>query len=83
MNTQISQTIYEMVSEYSSNFSVPFEDNDREALAGYFNALVIRLIAEDEIDADVMFILANEFNVDADLLPGIAQYLSQWGIEDE
>ncbi|WP_193747018.1 hypothetical protein [Dickeya sp. NCPPB 3274] len=49
-----------------------------------------REIADDEVDADVMFILAKEFNVDTDLLPGIAQYLSQvlvcdcqWGIEDE
>ena len=61
--------------------AAPVKDEERDALARYFQLLIARLTNNEEIDEEAQQEMAREAAVDERHIDDIANFLNQWGNE--
>ncbi|MGU3412604.1 DUF2543 family protein [Enterobacteriaceae bacterium C23F] len=81
MNNAIPLKFYDIVDEYSDETATPVKDEERDALASYFQALLTRLNNNEEISEETQGELAHEAGIADFRIDDIANFLNQWGNE--
>ncbi|MGE2179597.1 YmjA family protein [Klebsiella pneumoniae] len=72
---------YDIVDEYETEAAVPVKDEERDALARYFQLLIARLTNNEEIDEEAQREMAREAAINENRIDDIANFLNQWGNE--
>lgn len=81
MNNVIPLKFYDIVDEYSNETGTPVKDDERDALASYFQALIGRLTNNEEISEETQSELARDAGIADFRIDDIANFLNQWGNE--
>ena len=81
MTNEIPLKFYDIVDEYATESAKPVSDSERDPLAGYFQALITCLMANEEISEDVQKELAADAGIAESRIDDIAEFLNQWGNE--
>ncbi|MCI1033384.1 uncharacterized protein DUF2543 [Raoultella sp. BIGb0149] len=81
MTNEIPLKFYDIVDEYATESAKPVSESERDSLAAYFQALITRLMANEEIGEDAQKELAAEAGVAESRIDDIAEFLNQWGNE--
>ena len=70
-----------IVDEYETEAAAPVKDEERDALARYFQLLIARLTNNEEIDEEAQREMAREAAINENRIDDIANFLNQWGNE--
>ena len=83
MSNDIPLKFYDIVDEYENETeaAAPVKDEERDALARYFQLLIARLTNNEEIDEEAQQEMAREAAIDERRIDDIANFLNQWGNE--
>lgn len=81
MSNDIPLKFYDIVDEYETEAVAPVKDEERDALARYFQLLIARLTNNEEIDEEAQQEMAREAAIDECRIDDIANFLNQWGNE--
>ena len=81
MSNDIPMKFYDIVDEYETEAAAPVKDEERDALARYFQLLIARLTNNEEIDEEAQQEMATVAGVDAQRIDDIAEFLNRWGNE--
>lgn len=81
MNNDIPLKYYDIADEYATEAAKPVSDAERDALAHYFQLLIVRLMNNEEIGEDAQQEMAAEAGIDAQRIDDIAEFLNRWGNE--
>ena len=81
MSNDIPLKFYDIVDEYETEAAAPVKDEERDALARYFQLLIARLTHNEEIDEEAQQEMATVAGVDAQRIDDIAEFLNRWGNE--
>ncbi len=81
MNNDISLKYYDIADEYATEAAEPVSDGERDALAGYFQLLITRLMNNEEISEEAQQEMAAEAGVNPARIDDIAEFLNRWGNE--
>jgi len=81
MNNDISLKYYDIADEYATEAAEPVSDAERDALAGYFQLLITRLMNNEEISEEAQQEMAAEAGVNPARIDDIAEFLNRWGNE--
>ncbi len=85
MSNDIPLKFYDIVDEYETEAAAPVKDEERDALARYFQLLIARLTNNEEIDEEIdeeaQREMAREAAINEDRIDDIANFLNQWGNE--
>ena len=81
MNTETPLKYYDIVDEYQTEAAKPVAESERDALARYFQLLIERLTAGEEISEEAQGELAVEAGIDPQRIDDIAEFLNRWGNE--
>ena len=79
MSNDIPLKFYDIVDEYETEAAAP--DEERDALARYFQLLIARLTNNEEIDEEAQREMAREAAINENRIDDIANFLNQWGNE--
>ena len=77
MSNDIPLKFYDIVDEYETEAAAPVKDEERDALARYFQLLIARLTNNEEIDEEAQ----REMAINENRIDDIANFLNQWGNE--
>jgi len=72
---------YDIVEEDETEATGPVKDEERDALARYFQLRIARLTNNEEIDEEAQQEMAREAAIDERRIDDIANFLNQWGNE--
>ncbi|MGE0970532.1 DUF2543 family protein [Klebsiella sp. WOUb02] len=81
MTNEIPLKFYDIVDEYATESAKPVNESERQPLAAYFQALITRLMANEEISESTQQELAAEAGIAESRIDDIAEFLNQWGNE--
>lgn len=81
MDKPITQTVYDMVDEYSSVSAKPVRDDEREYVARYINKLV-SLLMNDGFTREQQVFLAIGAGVRKERINEIGEFLRKWGLDE-
>ncbi|HBS8003104.1 TPA: YmjA family protein [Klebsiella pneumoniae] len=81
MSNDIPLKLYDIVDEYETEAAAPVKDEERDALARYFQLLIARLTNNEEIDEEAQREMAREAAINENRIDDIANFLNQWGNE--
>ncbi|MFG6653073.1 DUF2543 family protein [Scandinavium sp. M-37] len=81
MTNEVPLKFYDIVDEYSTETEKPVSEAERDPLARYFQALVTRLMNNEEISEETQSELAREAGIADSRIDDIANFLNQWGNE--
>lgn len=81
MNKEIPLKYYDIAEEYASETQQPVAESEHDALAHYFQLLLTRLSANEEISEEAQGEMAIEAGIDTQRIDDIANFLNQWGNE--
>lgn len=81
MNNEIDLKYYDIADEYSTESAKPVSDDERDAVARYFQLLVTRLMNNEEISEEAQGEMAVEAGIAEQRIDEIAEFLNQWGNE--
>lgn len=81
MNNEIDLKYYDIADEYSTESAKPVSDDERDAVAHYFQLLVTRLMNNEEISEEAQGEMAVEAGLAEQRIDEIAEFLNQWGNE--
>ncbi|STV29053.1 Protein of uncharacterised function (DUF2543) [Klebsiella pneumoniae] len=79
MSNDIPLKFYDIVDEYETEAAAPVKDEERDALARYFQLLIARLTNNEEIDEEAQREMAREAAINENRIDDIANFLNQWG----
>ncbi|HHU6058460.1 TPA: DUF2543 family protein [Klebsiella pneumoniae] len=77
MSNDIPLKFYDIVDEYETEAAAPVKDEERDALARYFQLLIARLTNNEEAQRE----MAREAAINENRIDDIANFLNQWGNE--
>ncbi|MDW1477624.1 YmjA family protein [Klebsiella pneumoniae] len=80
-DNDIPLKFYDIVDEYETEAAAPVKDEERDALARYFQLLIARLTNNEEIDEEAQREMAREAAINENRIDDIANFLNQWGNE--
>ena len=81
MNNDIPLKFYDIADEYATESAEPVNESERDHLAYYFQSLITRLMANDEISEELQIQLAKEAGISISRIDDIANFLNKWGNE--
>lgn len=81
MNNDIDLKYYDIADAYAEECENPPADNERDALAHYFQLLITRLNANQEISEEAQHEMAHEAGIAEARIDDVANFLNQWGNE--
>ncbi len=81
MKSHIPFKFYDMAEEYAEEAAHPVKESEQQALAYYFQLLLTRLSANEEISEQDQREMATEAEIDAGRIDDIAEFLNRWGNE--
>ncbi len=81
MNNEIPLKYYDIADEYASESVKPVSDQERDAVAHYFQLLLARLMNNEEISEQAQGEMAVVAGLDDSRIDEIANFLNQWGNE--
>lgn len=81
MPNEIPLKYYDIVDEYSTEAATAVKEEERDALAHYFQLLITRLMNNEEIGEEAQQEMAAEAGIHAQRIDDIAEFLNQWGNE--
>lgn len=81
MTNEVPLKFYDIVDEYSTETETPVADAERDPLAHYFQALITRLMNNEEISEETQTELAREAGIADARIDDIANFLNRWGNE--
>ena len=76
MSNDIPLKFYDIVDEYETEAAAPVKDEERDALARYFQLLIARLTNNEEIDEEAQREMAREAAINEDRIDDIANFLN-------
>jgi len=81
MSNEIPLKFYDIVDEYATESAKPVSEEERDALAHYFQLLITRLMNNEEISEETQQDIASEAGISEQRIDDIATFLNQWGNE--
>ncbi|GAA0516480.1 YmjA family protein [Tatumella terrea] len=81
MNNDVSLKYYDIVDEYATETETAVAENERDALAHYFQLLITRLNDNEEISEQAQQEMAREAGIAAERIDDVADFLNRWGNE--
>lgn len=81
MTHEIPLKFYDIVDEYATEAAQAVGDDERDALAHYFQLLITRLMNNEEISEEAQQEMAVAAGIKAQRIDDIAEFLNQWGNE--
>ena len=81
MTNEIPLKFYDIVDEYSTEAAQAVNDDERDALAHYFQLLITRLMNNEEISEEAQQEMAAEAGIKPQRIDDIAEFLNQGGNE--
>ncbi|ATF50694.1 MAG: YmjA family protein [Citrobacter sp.] len=81
MNNDIPLKYYDIADEYATEAAKQVSDAERDALAHYFQQLIVRLMNNEEIGEDAQQEMATVAGIDVQRIDDIAGFLNRWGNE--
>ncbi|BBQ82797.1 MULTISPECIES: DUF2543 family protein [Enterobacteriaceae] len=81
MTNEIPLKFYDIVDEYATEAAQAVGDDERDALAHYFQLLITRLMNNEEISEEAQQEMAVAAGIKAQRIDDIAEFLNQWGNE--
>ena|GEM_PF-27246 len=81
MNNEIDLKYYDIADEYSTEAAKPVAEDERDAVAHYFQLLITRLMNNEEISEEAQGEMAVEAGLAEQRIDEIAEFLNQWGNE--
>ena len=79
MNNDVSLKYYDIVDEYATETEKAVAENERDALAHYFQLLITRLNDNEEISEQAQQEMAREAGIAEERIDDIADFLNRWG----
>ncbi|MBS0908501.1 DUF2543 family protein [Tatumella sp. JGM118] len=81
MNNDVSLKYYDIVDEYATETEKAVAENERDALAHYFQLLITRLNDNEEISEQAQQEMAREAGIAEERIDDVADFLNRWGNE--
>lgn len=81
MNDEIPLKYYDIADEYATETDIAVNEDERDAVARYFQLLLTRLMNNEEISEEAQGEMAVEAGIKASRIDEIANFLNQWGNE--
>ena len=81
MSNDVPIKYYDIVDEYSTESEKPVSESERDPLAHYFQLLITRLMANEEISEEAQQEMAREAGINEKRIDDVANFLNQWGNE--
>ncbi|MBB1201803.1 DUF2543 family protein [Enterobacteriaceae bacterium 89] len=81
MNEETPLKYYDIADEYATEAEKPVSEDERDALAKYFQLLVTRLMNNEEISEEDQSEMAIAAGIDGQRIDDIANFLNRWGNE--
>ena len=81
MNEEIPLKYYDIADEYATETDIAVSEEERDAVARYFQLLLTRLMNNEEISEEAQGEMAVEAGINTQRIDEIANFLNQWGNE--
>ncbi len=81
MNDEIPLKYYDIADEYATETDIAVSEEERDAVARYFQLLLTRLMNNEEISEEAQGEMAVEAGINTQRIDEIANFLNQWGNE--